>query len=141
MKNSCRLVILFALLLMTASAGYAQPDRNKSVKEDASLTLLKQRVDSLQKASNQLKALAAQPLPTEYANAPAKAKVWNDQTASLNGIRSRIDKYVDSLTAVLRDRRVTTQEMAAMNMQLHALQEATQMESRRFQNSTGPVHA
>jgi hypothetical protein len=90
-----------------------------------------------------LRTLDAQIALSAPANlSAAERKQWEEQTVWLKSLRDRLAAFrVELQTACDRADKGENMvsKMAQMNMQFLALQEATQMESRKFTNLTGPL--
>jgi hypothetical protein len=71
--------------------------------------------------SSNIQILSQQPIPKEIAGTPAKVAAWNQQTASLDSIRMKIDSYARSLTEAMKDGQVTRQEWNQMVVACGAL--------------------
>lgn len=137
------LVPMMFLLTGMASAQIGTP--NSVTHEDIwdAQTL---RMNQLVKASSEISTLLSRPMPEErIANPDANLKqqrvAWNEQTAWITSVQRRINGYLEELNRLHagNGNEVSIETLELTNRQFLSLQEATQMESRKFQNATGHV--
>lgn len=124
-----KIILLFVALLTLASASHAGGDPKKQVADiytkqrDDRTTLLTTLTKTLDSAIN---------IPPPNTLTKSQLDEWRKQTGWLMDIRKKMSDHKKAL-GILKQGETMETHMAQMNIQFLALQEATQMESRKFQ--------
>lgn len=121
MKKSSILFALLAMVLIVHSAFATDELYKKQMNE---------RLSSLTTVDKTLENLIIQAPPKQ--SSKTELEQWRKQTQWFSVTRKKYSDYKLDLTKVKQGESLET-HMAQMNMQFLALQEATQMESRKFQ--------
>lgn len=120
MKKSSMLFALLAILLFVHSAFATDDPFEKQLSE---------RTKSLTTLDKTLESLINQVPPKNFTK--SELDQWRNQTKWLTDTRKKMSTYKTDLIKMKQGETIET-HMAQMNMQFLALQEATQMESRKF---------
>ena len=133
-----RLALLAAIMLFIAVAAPTAHAQDEKPKADAALTesTARARVESLSALRASLDAQISVARPKTLSR--TELAKWNEHTTWLTSVRDRYANLETSMRGAFGDTPGLNggdmvQKMAQMNMQFLALQEATQMESRKFQ--------
>ncbi len=124
-----RIIILFVVLLSVASASYAGNDPKKPATADIYTKQRDDRAALLTTLDRTLESAINMPPPNTLTK--VQLDQWRKQTQWLIKIQKQMSDHKKSL-GIIKQGETIEMHMAQMNMQFLALQEATQMESRKF---------
>lgn len=124
-----RIIILFVALLFVTSITFASGDPKKTTSEDVYTKQRDDRIASLTTLDKTLENAINIPPPNTLTK--VQLDEWRKQTQWLIKIQKQMSDHKKSL-GILKQGETMKTHMAQMNMQFLALQEATQMESRKF---------
>ena len=126
-------LIITACIIAVYAPAAAQED-TKTTQTTLTVSAARARVASIRTAVTEIDAQIARKAPKL---SRTDLSSWNDHTTWLTSVRDRLSKHADSLESTFGSTPRAAggdmvQKMAQMNMQFLALQEAVQMESRKF---------
>jgi hypothetical protein len=125
-----RIVILFVALLSVASTSYSGGDPKKPATADIYTKQRDDRTAQLTSLDRTIESAINIPPPNTLTK--TQLDEWRKQTQWLIKVQKQMSDHKKSL-GTLKQGETMESHMAQMNMQFLALQEATQMESRKFQ--------
>ncbi|HEV2883720.1 MAG TPA: hypothetical protein VGW36_02620 [Pyrinomonadaceae bacterium] len=131
MKTLLRKITTGALLLAAVQAATIGV-RARSLDAPLSVEKAKTRLASIRRTVSVLNGLIAQTTPDKLSQ--AEQQQWRTQTEWFRNLSKRYSAHADELDEAIRlGGPDTAARLARLNTQFAALQEATQMESRKFQ--------
>lgn len=123
-------IVIFILAIVVVNVSSAGGDPTKNHQADSLTKLKTKRLAELAKIDKTLESIIQTPPPNDLTK--SQLDEYRQQTQWLMKIRKKYSEHKVAVNTMKEGETLET-HMAQMNMQFLALQEATQMESRRFQ--------